>query len=130
VTTDDLEDADLEDTVRLAAQTADAKKGTDTVIVEVGAVLAITEYFVITSASNPRLVRTLAESIEEAVKSAGGPGPIRVEGLRERQWVLLDYGDWVVHVFNTETRAFYDLDRLWKDMPRLSWEPVFDTESG
>jgi ribosome-associated protein len=121
---------ELQDVVRLAAQTADAKKGTDTVIIEVGSVLAITEYFVITSASNSRLVGTLAESIEEAVKLAGGTGPIRVEGLRERQWVLLDFGAWVVHVFNSETRAFYDLDRLWKDMPRLSWEPALDAESG
>lgn len=110
--------------VRTAAQACDAKKGLDTVIIEVGSVLAITDYFVITSAPNSRLVRTIADSVEEAVKAIGGPGPLRVEGLSDLTWVLIDYGDWVVHVFDSETRRFYDLERLWKDMPRLAWEPL------
>jgi ribosome-associated protein len=110
--------------VRTAAQACDAKKGLDTVIIEVGSVLAITDYFVIASAPNSRLVRTIADSVEDAVKAAGGPSPLRVEGLGDLTWVLIDYGDWVVHVFDSETRRFYDLERLWKDMPRLSWEPL------
>jgi len=84
-------------------------------------VLAITDSFVITSAPNDRLVRGIADAIEMAVKEAGGPGPLRVEGLREGQWVLLDYGDFVVHVFLEETRSFYDLERLWRDAPRVDW---------
>jgi ribosome-associated protein len=82
----------------------------------------ITDSFVITSAPNDRLVRTIAEEVERRVKEAGGPAPLRVEGLREAEWVLLDYGDFVVHVFLEETRRFYDLERLWADAPRVEWE--------
>jgi ribosome-associated protein len=92
------------------------------VVLEVGEVLSIVEYFVITGASNTRQVRTIAEEVEEQVKLAGGPGPIRVEGLADGTWVLMDYGDVVVHVFLDETRRFYDLERLWSDVGRLDWE--------
>lgn len=91
-------------------------------VLEVGDVLSIVEYFVITGAPNTRLVRTIAEDVEEQVKLAGGGGPIRVEGLQDSTWVLLDYGDVVVHVFLEETREFYDLERLWSDVGRLDWE--------
>jgi ribosome-associated protein len=78
---------------------------------------------VITSAPNTRLVKTIADEVEEQVRLAGGPSPLRIEGLTDRTWVLIDYGDWVVHVFLDETRAFYDLERLWNDVPRLDWTP-------
>lgn len=107
---------------QVAAQAASAKKGEDIVILDVGGVLAITDAFVIVSASNDRLVRSLADEIEQQVKAAGGPAPLRVEGLREAQWVLMDYGDFVVHVFLDETRRFYDLERLWQDAPRVDWD--------
>jgi ribosome-associated protein len=92
------------------------------VVLQVGDVLSIVEYFVVTGASNTRQVRTIAEEVEEQVKLQGGPGPIRVEGLKDGTWVLVDYGDVVVHVFLDETREFYDLERLWRDVPRLDWE--------
>jgi ribosome-associated protein len=106
---------------RIAARAADEKNGLDPVVIEVGSVLAITEYFVITAAANSRLVRAIADAIEDAVREGGGPSPLRVEGLSDLTWVLIDYGDLVVHVFAEETRRFYDLERLWKDMPRLAW---------
>jgi ribosome-associated protein len=106
----------------LAAQAAADKKAVDTVILDVGEVLAITDSFVITSAPNERQVRTIVEEVEKQLKGVGGPAPLRVEGLREAQWVLLDYGDFVVHVFLDEVRAFYDLERLWSDAPRVPWE--------
>ena len=106
----------------VAAQAAASKKGDDIVILDVGAVLVITDSFVITSAPNDRLVRTIAEEVERRVKEAGGPAPLRIEGQREAEWVLLDYGDFVVHVFLEETRRFYDLERLWADAPRVAWE--------
>jgi ribosome-associated protein len=121
---------DLLEVVRLAAATADDKKGSDTIIIEVGSVLAITEYFVITSASNSRLVRSIAEDIEQAIKDIGGGSPKRIEGLRDLTWVLLDYGDWVAHVFGDDTRAFYDLERLWKDMPRIDWRDSSASSAG
>ena len=86
-------------------------------------VLAITDSFLIASAPNERLVRAIAEEIERQIKDLGGPAPLRVEGLREGDWVLLDYGDFVVHVFREETRRFYDLERLWSDAPRMAVTP-------
>ena len=107
---------------RIAAGAADEKTATDTVVLEVGEVLGIAEAFVITSAGNERLVRTIAEEIERQVKEAGGPGPLRVEGMSDARWVLMDYGDIVVHVFLEEARRYYDLERLWSDAPRFDWQ--------
>jgi ribosome-associated protein len=107
---------------RAAARAASAKGGDGTVIIEVGEVLAITDAFVITSGRNTRQVKTIAEEVEARLKADGGISPLRVEGLGDTQWVLLDYGDLVVHVFLDETREYYDLERLWSDAPRLAWE--------
>jgi ribosome-associated protein len=107
---------------RTAARAASAKGGEDTVIIEVGAILAITDAFVITSGRNSRQVKTIAEEVEARLKADGGISPLRVEGLGDSHWILLDYGDIVVHVFLDETRDYYDLERLWSDAPRLSWE--------
>ncbi|GAC1319390.1 MAG: ribosome silencing factor [Acidimicrobiales bacterium] len=106
----------------IAARAAAGKKAEDVLILDVGNVLAITDSFVIASAQSDRLVRTIAEEIEQQIKESGGPAPLRVEGVKEGQWVLMDYGDFVVHVFLEETRRFYDLERLWQDAPRISWE--------
>ena len=107
---------------RTAARAASAKGGEDTVIIEVGLVLAITDAFVITSGRNGRQVKTIAEEVEAKLKVEGGIKPSRVEGLGDSQWILLDYGDLVVHVFLDETREYYDLERLWSDAPRVAWE--------
>ncbi len=114
----------------VAARAAAAKTDDETIVLDVGAVLSIVGTFVITSARNPRAVKALAEEIEDQVAKAGGPRPVRVEGLDGLEWVLLDYGDFVVHVFHTETRKYYELERLWSDVPRVAWqEPVAaDTE--
>jgi ribosome-associated protein len=106
----------------LAAQTADDMQASDTLVLAVGPVLAITEYFVITSASNRRLVRAVADEIEGRLRQATGRSPLRVEGAREQQWVLIDYGDIVVHVFSDETRSFYEIERLYRDSPVVEWE--------
>lgn len=105
-----------------AARAAADKLGSDTIVLEVGHVLAITDAFVITSGSNHRQVRAIAEEVEAKIKAAGGPSPLRVEGREDAQWVLLDYGDFVVHAFSEETRRYYDLERLWADAPRWRWE--------
>ncbi len=105
-----------------AARAADAKSAVDVVVLEVGPVLAVCEHFVIASASNTRLVKSVAEAIEDQVSEAGGGKPIRVEGLDDARWVLMDYGDFVVHVFLDETRHYYDLERLWSDVPRVAWQ--------
>jgi ribosome-associated protein len=106
-----------------AARAADAKMGAGTVVLEVGTVLAITDAFVITSGSNQRQVRSIAEEVERRLKEGDEPvSPLRIEGLDDGGWVLLDYGDFVVHVFLDEVRRFYDLERLWADAPTWAWE--------
>lgn len=112
---------DVEAWVVTAARAADDKNGEDTVVLAVGEVLGITEWFVITSASNTRLVRTIAEEVEAQVATDGGPRPRRIEGGDDLRWVLMDYGDFVVHVFLDEARRYYDLERLWRDVDRLDW---------
>jgi ribosome-associated protein len=108
----------------IAARAASEKKGEDTVVLAVGPILLITDAFVITHGTNARQVRTITEEVEQKVKSAGGPSPLRIEGLDDARWVLMDYGDFVVHVFLEEVRRFYDLERLWADAERWDWVPA------
>jgi ribosome-associated protein len=119
-TTDDRSSEDL---AVLAARAASDMKATDVVVLDVGDVLAIAGYFVIASASNPRQVRAVADDIEAKVKAGLGRAPVRVEGLREQQWTLIDYGDVVVHVFLQSVREFYEIERLYMESPRLDWAP-------
>ena len=109
---------------RLAASAAADRLGHDTVLIAVGDILAVTEIFVITGGSTSRQVRAIVDSIEDQVAAAGGPKPYRVEGNDVHEWVLMDYGGFVVHVLVDERRSFYDLERLWADCPRLEWETV------
>ncbi len=106
---------------RIAAAAADDKHATDILVIDVSEILAITDAFVIASANNRRLVRSVAEAIEEQVKLTCDRAPLRTEGLGEQQWVLLDYGDVVVHVFSDEMRAFYEIERLYRDAPTIEW---------
>lgn len=104
---------------QLAADAAATKLGTDIVLLDVGEILQIVDWFVVVSASNTRQVRTIVDDVEAAMKSTDGGGPVRSEGLDDGRWVLLDCGDVVVHVFLDEVRAFYNLERLWGDVPRI-----------
>lgn len=115
---------DLLDLVRLAAAVADDKKATDPIIIDVGDVFSVSDYFVVVSGSNPRQVAAIVDAVEEEIKKVGGPAPVRVEGAESREWVLMDYGPFVVHVFHQEQRDFYQLERLWGDRPRVAWEPL------
>jgi ribosome-associated protein len=115
-------DAQIHAWVVAAARAAASKRGEDTLILDVGDIIRITDAFVITSGTNRRQILTIAEEVEAQVKAAGGPGPLRVEGLDDAAWVLLDFGDFVVHVFLDELRRHYDLERLWGDAPRVVWD--------
>lgn len=106
-----------------AARAASDMKASNVLVLDVGDVLSIAGYFVIASASNPRLVRAVVDDIEAKVKSELGRSPVRTEGIRENQWSLIDYGDVVVHVFLETVREFYEIERLYMDAPRLEWEP-------
>lgn len=106
---------------KVAAKAADDKKADHTLILEVGEVLQITDYFVITSANNRRLVKTVVDAVEDAVREQLGRSPLRSEGVSEQQWVLVDYGDVVVHVFAEEMRMYYEIERLYRDVPKIAW---------
>jgi ribosome-associated protein len=121
---DPLDVGTLPPAVVAAARGASAKLGHDTVVLTVGEVLSIAEHFVITSAPNDRQVRAIADEVERSVHDATGEKPIRTEGLDALRWVLLDYGDLVVHVFLEEDRGFYELERLWADVPTVRWDDV------
>ncbi len=86
-----------------------------------GELLGIAEAFVVTSGSNPRQVRTIVDEVERRLKAAGGPSPLRVEGLDDARWVLMDYGEFLVHAFLDEAREYYDLEHLWAGAPRIRW---------
>jgi ribosome-associated protein len=116
--TDDLSSADLATTI---ARIADAEHGSDILVLQVGEMLAVTECFVIVGASNRRLVRSLVDAIEVQTRALTGRAPVRSEGVREQQWVLIDYGDVVVHVFLNEVREFYEIERLYRDAPIITW---------
>ncbi len=117
--------------VQAAMEGAADMSGSDIVTLAVGEVLAITDWFVITSALSARQVRRIVEVVEESVKAAGGQGPLRIEGLALAQWVLMDFGEFVVHVFDERTRSYYDLERLWSDMPNVKYEkPASPTNHG
>jgi ribosome-associated protein len=109
------------DLAAVAARAADSKGAHDVVVLEVGDVLVVADEFVIASAPNDRLVKAIVDEVERVVAEKGHAKPLRVEGLDDRHWVLMDYGDVVVHVFLDETRDYYDLERLWGDVPRIEW---------
>jgi ribosome-associated protein len=101
-----------------AAETALEKKAKDTIILELKDLSTIADYFVICSGDNPAQIRAIAEAIQESF-SKDGILPIGKEGLNSARWVLIDYGDIVVNIFNEETRAYYELEKLWIDAPRI-----------
>lgn len=101
-----------------AARAGSEKKGEQIVAFDVSEQLAITDAFLIISASNERQVGAIVDAVEDALREAGAK-PMRREGQRDGRWVLLDYGDIVVHVQHEEERQFYALERLWRDCPAI-----------
>jgi len=114
-------DVQLPPAAATAAESADAKLGHETVVLAMGELFGVVDAFVITSAANTRHVRTLVEEIERRIKELHGIAPVRTEGLGDATWVLMDYGDFIVHVFLQETRDYYDLEHLWAGAPRVAW---------
>lgn len=106
----------------IAALAAEARSGLETMVLEVGDIISITENFVLTSGRNTRQVRAIVEEVEVQVRRLRGRRPIHTEGITDCTWVVLDYGDFVVHVFLDETRRHYSLERLWSDAPLVDWQ--------
>lgn len=104
---------------QLCAQAADSKKAFDILILDLRGLTFITDYFVICSGSNVTQVGAIADGIMQSLAKAG-VHPSHVEGEHEASWVLMDYGDVVVHIFDEQTRAYYRLEKLWGDAPRVA----------
>jgi ribosome-associated protein len=107
-----------EQVVRLAAAAADAKHGRDLLALHVRDLTSIADYFLLISAGSTAQMEAIRDAIDTAL-SAEGIEPLQVEGKGDSQWVLLDYADVIVHLFREDARAFYGLERLWGDAPRL-----------
>jgi ribosome-associated protein len=98
------------------------------VVLEMAALLGVVDLFVVTSGRSDRQVRTITEEVERLAHLKCGRGPLRVEGLSDARWVLMDFGDVVVHVFDEETRAYYDLEHLWSAAPRRDLDELIGTQ--
>ncbi|HHT9117070.1 MAG TPA: ribosome silencing factor [Candidatus Hypogeohydataceae bacterium YC38] len=102
---------------------ADSKKAEDILILDLRRLTFFTHYFVICSGFNKRQLQSIAEEIEKQAKVLGIT-QLGIEGYQDAKWILIDYGDVIVHLFDKETRTFYDLELLWGDASRLSWRTV------
>lgn len=106
---------------RRIAEVAAEKKGEDILVLDLRELTLVTDYFVICTGTTTIQIKAIAEAVEEAM-SQEGCHPLGREGLEDGRWVLLDYGDVVVHLFAPEERKYYKLERLWGDAERVEWE--------
>jgi ribosome-associated protein len=113
---------DIGERVRTAVLAAQDRKALELRVLRVEAVCDFTDYFLLCSGTSERQVQAIAEGVEESLLEQHGIRPLHVEGLRQGKWVLLDFGDFVVHIFDQERRQFYRLDRLWSDGDEVTAE--------
>jgi len=104
----------------LCAKVADEYRGQNTLVLDLTAITPVFDYFVITSATSPRQMHAIAEEVNRLLKQSGSRR-LGLEGSKADSWILQDYGDIVLHVFNPEARALYDLEHLWADAVRIDW---------
>jgi ribosome-associated protein len=114
----ELPATELDERIRMALKAAAEKKALDLIVLDLREIASFTDYFVITSGTNERQVQAISDEVFETLKKAG-TAAARVEGYKTAEWILLDYGDFVVHVFDEKARRFYDLERLWRESRRV-----------
>lgn len=110
---------ELDENLQLAINCAGEKKAEKMVALDLRPIASFTEFFVICSATNQRQVQAIADEISEQLKKQLKQNPVRIEGYNAAEWVLLDYGDFVFHIFDKDAREFYDLERLWRDAGKV-----------
>ncbi|HEX8284985.1 MAG TPA: ribosome silencing factor [Pyrinomonadaceae bacterium] len=115
--------AELDERLRLALHAAGEKKAHDLVVLDLRELASFTDFFVIASGTNVRQVQAIADEVQDQLRRRLGVKPARVEGYNSAEWVLLDYGDFILHVFEEKSRRFYDLERLWRDAARVPLPP-------
>ena len=115
-------DAGLDERILLALHAAVEKKGLDLVVLDLRAIASFTDFFVITSGTNRRQVQAISDGVVEQLKKSGTRAA-RVEGYQTAEWILVDYGDFILHVFDEKARRFYDLERLWREAARVEIPP-------
>jgi len=115
-----LKAEDLDERIRAAVHAASERKALDTVVLDLREIASFTDFFVITSGTNVRQVQAIADAVQEHLRKNLRVKPARVEGYKSAEWVLLDYGDFIFHVFEEKSRRFYDLERLWRDAARVA----------
>ncbi len=113
----------LDPELQLAIRCADDKKAVNMVVLDLREIASFTEFFMIGSGTNPRQVQAISDEINEQLKKQLRRRPVRIEGYSGAEWVLLDYGDFVIHLFDKDARDFYDLERLWRDARRVDIPP-------
>jgi ribosome-associated protein len=118
----------LDERVLAALHAASEKKALEPVVLDLREIASFTDYFVIVSGANERQVQAISDEVYESLKKAGHAAA-RVEGYKTAEWILLDYGDFVVHVFEQKARKFYDLERLWRESQRVELPAEFSAES-
>lgn len=118
----------IEERVRLAVAAALDKKATDLDVLAVGELTSIADYFVLCSASNERQAQAIADNVVDRLKQEMSVRPLLVEGTTPGRWVLLDFGDFIVHIFTEDVRRFYGLERLWGDAPNVTAEYTGEAE--
>jgi ribosome-associated protein len=117
--------AELDENVKLALHSASEKKAFNLVALDLREIASFTEFFIIASGANQRQVQAIADEIEEQLKSQLKSRPVRTEGYSSADWVLMDYGDFIVHIFEQKSREFYDLERLWRDAKKVELPEEF-----
>ena len=117
-----MNDSSIESRVRVAVAAALDKKAFGLDVLAVAGLTSIADYFILCSASNERQAQAIADNILDRLKEELGVKPLLIEGTTPGRWVLLDYGDFVVHIFTEDMRRFYGLERLWGDAPNVTAE--------
>lgn len=111
--------SELDERAQLALKCASEKKAVNSAALDLREIASFTEFFIITSGTNQRQVQAIADEINEQLKKQLDQRPIRLEGYNTAEWILLDYGDFIVHIFEQKSREFYDLERLWRDAKKV-----------
>lgn len=117
--------AELDEEVKLALHCASEKKAFDLVALDLREIASFTEFFIIASGANQRQAQAIADEIQEQLKRQLKSKAVRIEGYSSAEWILIDYGDFIVHIFEQKAREFYDLQRLWRDAKKVELPEEF-----